>query len=149
MGLESLKKINDNSKENECYNLSNSSLINNSKTCRDKNTDLDNVLAEEIGQGSMRPRLSSFTATTDSTHDVAETKHPFSLPGTNPNLMSENRLGCGKDNAFENKSPSMVLTTTRDNAMISEQSISLPPQPVIVRKELSTLPLDHLPVAFL
>ena len=123
-----------------------SSLINNSKNCRDKNTDLDNVLAEEIGQDSIRPRLPSFTAPTDSTNENSEVKQPFSLPGSNPNLMSDNRFGWVKDNVFANKSISTIPPTAMENAMISEQNISIQPQPVIVRKELSTLPLDHSPV---
>ena len=122
-------------------------MINNSKNCRDKNTDIDSVLAEEIGQGSIRPRLPSFTVTSiEPGNQKVETNQLVTLPGTNLNVMQENRLGCSKDKLQANIGPSMVGQDAMKNIMISEKSIDSQPQPIIVRKELSSLPMDHSPV---
>ena len=40
----------------------------------------------------------------------------------------------------------MAVPNAMENVRISEQSISVQPQPVVVRKELCTLPMDHSPV---
>ena len=102
------------------------------------------MLAEEIGQGSIRPRLPSFTnSNIEPANQKIEIKQSPTMQGTNLNLIQENRLGCIKDKLQANTSPSRAVPNAIENVMISDQSIQTQPHPVILRKEISSLSMDN------
>ena len=119
-----------------------SSLNNNSKRSRDKNTEFESVMCSEGVQGTIGPKMTSgFTSTADMGNQNFEVKHPSPLTLSNNNLSIENRMNCVKEKLGSIKSPPLALPNV-DNVMVLDQNISLKPHPILLRKDMPSFSSD-------
>ena len=99
-------------------------------------------MCSEGVQGTIGPKMSSgFASPADGLNQNFEAKHPSSFTLSNNNLSMDNRMNCVKEKLSSIKGPPFTLPNV-DSVMVLDQSVSLKPQTILLRKDITSFSSD-------